>query len=672
MKLKRALSFIYCFLITVYFEFAIKLFTVGSFDARFIYTALFCIPVASLIYIPMLLSGKALSKVIYNIIIAVIAVYFSVQLVYYAIFGSYLSVSLMGMGGAAVTNFSAQLISAIRSSVLGLVALILPVIVTVVLTATGLLCFKKPDADKKRAPLVVLSLAIVMHFLCLVSLMTGGTGEFTVYGTYHSSETGIDTRAQNLGIFVATRLEVQNMLSHSMGLAEEEVIVVPEDNIKEDAVIPPDEYNALDIDFNRLVGFVEKGTAEEVIAGTVSWRGATKKNEYTGMLEGCNLITICAEAFSPYLIDEELTPTLYKLSSEGFIFNNYYGSFESVTTDGEYAFCLGMFPDMTRWSGDSSFMEAEDNSLPFALGNMFDSIGVKTYAYHNYYSSYYSRDITHPNMGYKVFKTPGAGLDMEVGWPSSDLEMFKLSVDDYVGSGEQFHAYYMTFAGHYQYNWDNPMSAKHRDKVEHLDYSDGVKAYIACNLDLEYALAYLMERLEEAGIADETVIVLTNDHYPYGLTAEQYNELAGEEIDTDFEKYRNSFICWKGGMEEAVQVDKYCSTVDILPTILNLFGFDFDSRFVIGRDVLSDHEGIAILANKSFITEDYRFNAVDNELVMTTDKEISEKEIEEKKALVNGTLGLSRTILNTDFYQYYVAYMNSVADGGGEETELSE
>jgi len=81
-----------------------------------------------------------------------------------------------------------------------------------------------------------------------------------------------------------------------------------------------------------------------------------------------------------------------------------------------------------------------------------------------------------------------------------------------------------------------------------------VKAYIACNLELEYALEYLMQRLEEAGVADKTCIVLTNDHYPYGLTEDEYNELAGQTLDTTFEKYRNSFICYVPGLSENIVV----------------------------------------------------------------------------------------------------------------------
>ena len=72
------------------------------------------------------------------------------------------------------------------------------------------------------------------------------------------------------------------------------------------------------------------------------------------------------------------------------------------------------------------------------------------------------------------------------------------------------------------------------------------------SMELEYAMEYLLQRLDAAGIADRTVIVLTNDHYPYGLTEEEYNELAGKQVDTTFEKYRNSFICYVPGMSKTI------------------------------------------------------------------------------------------------------------------------
>ncbi|MBO5413225.1 MAG: LTA synthase family protein, partial [Clostridia bacterium] len=54
---------------------------------------------------------------------------------------------------------------------------------------------------------------------------------------------------------------------------------------------------------------------------------------------------------------------------------------------------------------------------------------------------------------------------------------------------------------------------------------------------------------------------------------------------------------------------KYCSSLDVLPTVLNLFGFDYDSRLLMGRDIFSDSEPFVIFSNRSFILKNGRYNA---------------------------------------------------------------
>ena len=206
------------------------------------------------------------------------------------------------------------------------------------------------------------------------------------------------------------------------------------------------------------------------------------------------------------------------------------------------------------------------------------------------------------------------------------------------------------------------MSAKNRDAVKDLPYSEPVKAYIACNLELEYALEYLMQRLEEAGVADKTCIVLTNDHYPYGLTEDEYNELAGQTLDTTFEKYRNSFICYVPGLSENIVVDEYCSTADILPTLLNLFGVDYDSRLLAGTDALSSGLHVAVLSDKSFLTKTFRYDA-GTETVIPADENttVSDKLAEAYRLYVDSRFQLSGNILNSDYY----AHVFSKESSGG-------
>ena len=80
--------------------------------------------------------------------------------------------------------------------------------------------------------------------------------------------------------------------------------------------------NVLELDFDAVP--TEGNDVLSELNAYFSSRTPTNKNEKTGMFEGCNLILITAESFSYLAIDPELTPTLYKLQTEGFNFTNFY------------------------------------------------------------------------------------------------------------------------------------------------------------------------------------------------------------------------------------------------------------------------------------------------------------------------------------------------------------
>ena len=197
--------------------------------------------------------------------------------------------------------------------------------------------------------------------------------------------------------------------------------------------------------------------------------------------------------------------------------------------------------------------------------------------------------------------------------------------------------------------------------VNDLKYNFTPRAYLSCHVELEKAVAYLMERLEEAGIADKTAIVLASDHFPYGLSDGQYSELVGYQIDK-FTKYKSTLIFWVGGLEENIVVDEYCCNVDILPTILNLWGFEYDSRLLAGTDVFSDGYHVAVLKDSSFYNDKVWLNASSGEVrYLLEENELPQDYVENMIAFVKKKVSMSVDILNTDYYNFvYSNYLRSV------------
>ena len=246
-------------------------------------------------------------------------------------------------------------------------------------------------------------------------------------------------------------------------------------------------------------------------------------------------------------------------------------------------------------------------------------------------------------------------------WPQSDLEMVQATLPEYLTTDEPFHAYYMTVSGHMYYSFSgNYMSYKNKDAVAELPYSSACRAYIACNIELDKALEYLIAQLEEAGVLDKTVICMSADHYPYGLTNEELSELAGYELEENFEIYKNNLILWNSAMETPVYIDKACCSVDILPTLSNLFGFPYDSRLFPGKDILSDSPGLVVMqANRSFITDEYMYNSRNRR---ATDFEGNEIEVpsEEISALrkkIDLQFVMNQLLLENDYYSYIQEYI---------------
>jgi len=415
------------------------------------------------------------------------------------------------------------------------------------------------------------------------------------------------------------------------------------------------------IDFETLASQETDATIKalhEYFAG----RTPTNQNKYTGMFKDYNLIQITAEGFSYFAIDKELTPTLYKMQHEGFNFKNFYTPIWGVSTsDGEYVATTGLIPKGGIWS---YFTSGKNNIFfPFTMPQQYLNDGLKTVrAYHNHTYTYYSRHISHKNLGF-VYKGIGNGLEKVVNpkrWPESDHEMLKGTTGEYIGK-DRFMTYYMTVSGHLNYTFmGNSMAARHKDKVKHLDLSSNAKAYLACNIELDLAMQHLLTALEEAGVAEKTVIVITPDHYPYGLEDKEhidpyhcFSELAGHEIDPDFELYKSCLIIYSPGMEKPITVDKYCSSLDIIPTLNNLFGFEYDSRLLPGSDIMSDSQPLVVFNNHSFITEKGSYNSKTDEFILFEGQELEDVDeyVASMRKVVNNKFKISAQILETDYYR---------------------
>lgn len=701
----RALVYFAVFAVTViFFELALRVMISGKVTSANISFLAF-VPAQAMFFATFAGFAKKhtiINKIVFVLLLALITAFYGIQMVYFRVFGSVLSVNLLGMGGDAMGNFS-WAISSILKDVWKYIALfLLPIILAAVFSFV-----KKINTVTKKMPGA--GYALWLHAVCFVltvGLWFAGIGGLKAAGTERNSAYYVlndyyadsDTTARRIGVLSTSIIEAASRYLNIKGKAPETTVATIDDSaltlVKdaveeteqeqaraeveaqaaeeekiEENVFVPERQIFEEIDFDALAENAPDADTK-MLCEYYGSKSGTMTNEYTGMFEGYNLIYICAESFSNYCIDPDITPMLYKMSTNGIVLSNYYNSFKNTTSNGEFAFCTSLWPDVSRIADQGaiigSFPQSANIFMPYGLADFFNTIDVPTYGFHNYWGSYYYRSSTWPNLGYKNLKFLGQGMNFTSYWPASDLEMFEQSVDDYI-EDEQFHAYYMTFSGHGPYTSQNFMYNKNIAAVRELagdKYNDEALGYFAGAYELEMGLEYLVERLEEAGVLDNTVIVLTGDHYPYYMTNSARASIVGEEPDDfeDFEMYHSTCIIYNAGIEEPIVNDAYCCNVDIIPTVLNLFGFDYESRLLAGNDVFSTSVHRARLYNGSFITEYVRYNAGTGEAIWSdaadgfSDYEL-ERYLNAMQTYTESEYSASLKLQSSNFYFY--VYQNS-------------
>lgn len=434
---------------------------------------------------------------------------------------------------------------------------------------------------------------------------------------------------------------------------------IPEDTVPGETEPVVYEPNVMDFDFAALAE-AEGYNRVEAIHKYVATVQPTLKNEYTGLFAGKNLIIITAEAFAKEVIDPERTPTLYRLANEGIRFDEFYQPmWGGSTSSGEFSVLTGL----VSASGTNSINESRQQELFLSIGKQLQKQNYFSAAYHNHLYTFYDRHKTHTFYGYDTFTGLGNGMEQGVKdqWPESDLEMMEFTVPQYIDK-QPFSIYYMSVSGHCRYNFmGNKMSKKNEELVADMDASNTIKAYHASQLELEKALASLVSQLEEAGIADDTVIVLTADHYPYGLEPgstwnndkDYIAELYGFDPKNEIERDHNALIIWSGCLEgKNIVIEEPTYSLDILPTLSNLFGVEYDSRLLVGRDVFSEAEPIVLWYDHSWVTDKGYYDSAKSKFTPRDGVEVDEEYVQRIKDLVYNKIFYSREVQVTDYFNY--------------------
>lgn len=617
----------------LFLEIIFKLIVKGEISISIIINILlYLIIISSFLSIISNIFTKKINMIITSIILFIIGVLFSIQAVFYNVFKVYFSLSNLKISDQ-LNNFFDEFIKAIISNIFYIIIFMIPFIIYLIFK-------KKININTNNVKSYIIYLLIIIIFIPILYIDIISTKDKTqdIYDLYNNINE-ISLNINKLGVLNSYGIDLYRLV---FGFNDKikNVDVEEKEEIKkeEDVVYLP---NILDLKFKET-----NNSDINIINEYIKNENGTLKNQYSGIFKDYNLIYITAESFSQIGIDKNLTPTLYKLTHSGFIFDNYYTPNALSTIGGEFQSLLGLYPD----SDILNIWRSGNNYFPYGLGTVFKGLGYDTYAYHDNLYNFQDRNKYLKSQGFDNYLGCYNGLEKRINckiWPESDIEMIDKTIDDYINS-DKFLAYYMTVSGHFEYSFsDNYIAYKNKEYVKNLNLNESAAAYLATQIELDKALELLINKLENANKLDNTVIVLLADHYPYELDLKTINSLSEYERDEIVEVNHNSLIIWNNSLQDT-HIDKACMSSDVIPTVYNLFGVDYDSRLFTGRDILSNSLGIAIMRNRSFVTNKGTYLSKTNTSIGFDDQEY----IKTINQVINNRLTISKLILKTNYYNY--------------------
>ncbi len=646
-------------LLLFYYEIVFHFSTVGGFSLGLLFIFLFSISYGGIFYLlATLFKNKKVNMIITATLILLTAIPFLVEYFIYRQFKVFYDISTITGGAAdAMTGFTADIFRLIFSwdGFFKITLFLLPFILYVVIG--------RKQIPARRSFAILRGLTAISMVACYL-LSLGCIALSPVHRRAYSEEYNYQSAVDHFGLLSGLRMDVRELW---FGQENDNFTnVTPQEPSEPDQpqgdqppapiVFTP---NVMEFDWDALGS--SASNAIKQLDTYVQSLTPSLKNEYTGLFKGKNLIMITAEAFTAEVIDPVLTPTLYRLANKGIQFTDYYQPASAGTTGGEYQNIFGMMPTL----GGKSFKKTTTYNNYFTIGNQLNRLGYYGQAFHNNTHTYYNRHQTHINLGYSAgYIGYGNGMEAYVQkkWPQSDYEMFVGTLPTYIDK-QPFNVYYMTVSGHSGYSRSgNSMTKRHWDRVAHLEYSDEVKGYLAANLELEDAMAYVVAELENKGIADDTVICISTDHFPYGLDSGAslgnmplLSELYGYSVTNYMQRDHSRLILWSGCLEDKdpIVVDTPTFSLDILPTLSNLFGTEFDSRLMPGRDVFSDQEALVFNSAYDWKTEYGTYIAASGKFIPADESvELPDGYVKRIRTIVKNKMTYCQGVLNNNYFEH--------------------
>ncbi len=413
----------------------------------------------------------------------------------------------------------------------------------------------------------------------------------------------------------------------------------------------------------------------------------SKENEYTDIFKGKNIITIHAESIQQLVIGlefngRELTPNLNRLAQEGLYFSNFYAQ-EGVGTssDSEFTLNTSLLP-VSSGTVFVNYWNREFVTIPKLLKEM----GYYSFSMHGNNGTYWNRNVMHREFGYDDFfyHEKDFVIDEVIGLGLSDKSFFRQAVPKIKEISEKYDKFYGTmimltnhtpfsdivkkgivdFDVDYKYEKVNEETGE--VEIVSAPYLEGTKIgnYFKSVHYADEAIGQFINDLDEAGILEDTVIVIYGDHDAKLKKSEyerfyNYDPYTDSILDENDPNYRSidaydmeinkkvPFIIWYKNNKFEKEITEVMGMYDVLPTLGNMFGFK--SPYALGNDIFSVENNLVVFPDGNWITSKMYYNNQKKEgKLLNPEQPVSLEEIEIYSKKAENMLTVSEAIIVYD------------------------
>lgn len=335
-------------------------------------------------------------------------------------------------------------------------------------------------------------------------------------------------------------------------------------------------------------------------------------NKYTGKFKDKNLIIIQLEGIDNWLLTKETTPTLYSLMTESINFTNHYSYYNGggSTFNSEFAVNTGFITPLSYTQNAYTFNK---NEFTYSMARLFKNNDYSVNAFHMNTSEYYSRGTNYETWGYdNYYGLKDLGNYNDETYTLDRELILNEAFSEKMFSEEKFLDYIITYSSHMPFTTEKGVcqmlvkeDLKKELEVEEIP-SDTILPFLSeeqCAKrqakETDYMVELLLNKLREKSLIDNTIIVVFTDHYLYTLSDEtilgKYKETNNNLIN------KTPFFIWSADSKENRKITEVTSQLNILPTILNLFGLEYHPNYYIEQDALDpDYDGHVFFSDYSW------------------------------------------------------------------------